>query len=264
MRRQNPPQAYIDKAQDIERYLGPGALAAMYAIASAVFCAIILLVFAGLTYASIIDPTPDVRGIFAVIAEAPVVALSLVWCLRPDDPVSARLSRLANSWRNPIDLIPEICTFTILLADGELVGVRLAFYYSPENHTKFLKELLYTCVYTSLANAFSGHTIAPTDQEIERAIDPAMDILALEYDVSIFYAEVLEISSDRSEVMPSVHYLKTELLEREAPTAPPVKSHNPTTLPRSRPTPLPSCRVKTQVNYGEHIASAKTAEPSGG
>jgi hypothetical protein len=209
MRRQNPPQINIDRAQDIERYLGPFALAAIYGIASALCCAMVLLIFAGLAYASLLDPAPDVRGIFAVIAEVPAVALALAWCLRPNDPVSSRLSRQANMWREPFALTPQTCTFTILLTDGELVNARLAFYYPLERHTGPIKDELYTCVYTSLANSFAGHTIAPTGQEIEQAIDPALEILASEYGIPIFYAEVQDISSDRSEVMPSLQYLKT-------------------------------------------------------
>jgi hypothetical protein len=209
MRRQNPPQSYLDKAQNIEKYLRPLTIAAIYGVSGLAYCVLVALIFVGLVYASVVNPTPIVITIFAAVALIPTILLLLAWFLRPDDPVSSHFSRVVDMWRNPIALQPEASTFTIVLADGESVGMKLAFYYPSESHTPSVKSRLYTCVHAALANDFSGHTAAPTRQEIEQAIDPGLETLALEYSIPIFYAEVQDISSDRSDVMPPLQYLKT-------------------------------------------------------
>ena len=209
MRRQNPPQAHLDKAQGIEKYLRPLSLAAIYGISGSAYCLLILLIYAGLLYASVLNPTPVITTLFVVAAIVPAIVLFLVWFLRPNDPISAHYSKRANMWRTPITLVPEPCTFTIMLYDGELIGMKLVFYYPSKDHMMAIKDRLYTSVHTAIANDFSGHTIAPTAREIERLIEPALETLALEYSILVLYGEVLEIVSDRSEVMASLQYLKT-------------------------------------------------------
>jgi hypothetical protein len=213
MRRQNPPQPYLDYAREIEKYLSPVPLAAIYSLIGVSYCALVALLFAGLIYASVLNPTAIVITLFVAVALVPPIFLFLAWFLRPDDPLSSHLSSLADMWRTPIILHPETYTFTIILADGESIRMKLAFYYPSKNHIASVKGRLHTCVYVALANHFSRHTIAPTYQEIERAIDPGLETLALEYRLPVLYMEVEEISSDRSEVMPPVElpvqYLKT-------------------------------------------------------
>jgi hypothetical protein len=213
VRRQNPPQYYLDYAWEIEKYLNPLPLAAIYCLIAFSYCALVALLFAGLVYASVVNPTAIVITMFAAIALVPAIFLILAWFLRPDDPLSSHLSSLVEMWRNPITLLPEVSTFTIMLFDGEQIGMKIAFYYPSKNHTPAVKDRLYTCVHTALANSFSGRASAPTGPEIERAANAALETLALEYSIPVLYMEVEEILTEGSETQPSVHapleYLRT-------------------------------------------------------
>ena len=46
MRQQNPPQDFIERAKDIEQYLGAKAIGSIYGVASVFYCSLVWVIFA--------------------------------------------------------------------------------------------------------------------------------------------------------------------------------------------------------------------------
>ncbi|MGC2163522.1 MAG: hypothetical protein WA634_16555 [Silvibacterium sp.] len=209
MRRQNPPQSCIDYAQELDKYLSPLPLAAIYCLSGFAYCILISLIFAGLVYVSVLNPTPVVITIFAAVGFIPTTLLFFAWFLRPNDPISSHLTSLANMWRTPISAPADPCTFKIWLRSGESLCIQLTFYYPSSYQASFVKERLYTHVQATLANNFSARVIAPTPQEIERAIDPQLEVLASKCNIPVLYMEIQDVYTDSQDNAAPMEYLRT-------------------------------------------------------
>lgn len=195
MRRQNPPQSYLDKAADIDKYLRPAMLGSMYLVCGILYCAFIGVILTILLYTSVVSPSSMTFGIFAVIGLVPTVFVFLAYFLRPNDPLSNSIANTANSWRRPLSVPPDSCVFKAQLRSGEILSVQLSFYFPSNFQTRTIKERLYTYVHAALANECCSHAVLPTHQELERLIDPPIETLAREFDIPVFYLEIEDVKS---------------------------------------------------------------------
>jgi hypothetical protein len=184
MRSQNPPQAYLDRAQAAEKYLSPAMIASIYSIAATTWAALIGLGFAGLVYLS------DTNATSAAIAAAYSVA---AWFRRPDDLISAYLTRYTNMWRIPIKLTHDQRLFKVMLMTGEVLGISISFYYPAKDDTKELKDELYTLTHAAISAVGSMRNSVMSEREIEETLDPALEKVAIEFGLPVLYAEVHEV-----------------------------------------------------------------------
>jgi hypothetical protein len=211
MRRQNPPQSYIDKAKEIEKYLAHGTLAFIYAIAGVSYIGISSLIFAALVYGSEVNITKMSVMVFALLAFIPATFVFLAYFLRPNDPLSRYITKLANSCRRPFAVPPHECTFRVQLLDGESLSMRLAFRYPLKDQTLEVKERLYTIVHGALAQEFRSRSAGstPTDKEIQSVLDTQLTLLAEERGIPVLYLEILDVCSSRKDTPAQVEYLST-------------------------------------------------------
>lgn len=193
MRRQNPPEAYLEKALEFESYLKPVTIATLYVITGVLYCAIVSLVFAALISASVLKPTPAVATIFAVIGFVPAAFLFLAPFLRPNDPLSKYISELAETCRKPLAVSTDDCNFKVQLMDGETVQIKLGFRYPAKYHALDVREKMYTLVYGALTKDFGTRVIAPGSLEIEHIVDIPLGFLAAEYNIPVLYAQVFDV-----------------------------------------------------------------------
>jgi len=199
MRRQNPPQAYLDKAQRIEKYLSPLTIAAIYATCGTLYAVFIALIFGILVYTSVLNPTAAVVTIFAAIAIIPATFAFLASFLRPNDPLSTYIQQLADVWRQPLNVPPDSCTFKVRRTDGEELCVELLFFYPSTKQTAAVRERLYTYVHGALANRYALYIGEPTCEEIESLLDRPLEMLATEFGIPVFYLEVRDIHITREQ-----------------------------------------------------------------
>ncbi len=197
MRRQNPPQAYLDKAQRIEKYLSPLTTAAIYGTCGILYAVFIALIFGILVSTSVLNPTAAVVTIFAAIAIIPATLAFLAWFLRPNDPLSRYIQQLADVWRHPLNVPPDSCTFKVFRNDGEVLCVELLFFYPSTQQTAPVRERLHTYVHGALANNYTLSTGVPTRVEVETLLDRPLEILASESGIPVLYLEVREVYISR-------------------------------------------------------------------
>lgn len=197
MRRQNPPHSYLVRAQEIETYLRPVTIAAVYGTCGISYAAFISLLFLLLVYGSFLNPTPITVMIFAVFAFIPSTFAFLAWFLRPNDPLSSYLKNLAGLWRNPIAVPGEPCTFKARLGNGDAFCIDISFYYPLKDQNPRTRERLYTCIHAAIAQDSCMRNAIPTMPEIEAAIDRPLEMLATECDIPVLYAEIESITSER-------------------------------------------------------------------
>jgi len=193
MRRHNPPQDHIHRAQELEKFLDPMTIAAMYAIFGIVFALFLSIVYALLVHSYILEPTRSISTIFVVVGGIPLALAVVAYYLSPRDPVSSYIRRLADAWRRPLDVSPDEFVFQELLMDGEALCFKIAVYYPLKSHTAYVKERLYTYINGALANDCSTRASVPTDLEIEEAVDPSLESMASELDIPILYSEIREV-----------------------------------------------------------------------
>jgi hypothetical protein len=193
MRRLNPPQDCLRKAREIERYLRPAALAAIYALLGLGYLVLISLAFVALLYAGILNPTPIIATSAAVIAFVPSIFAFLAHFLRPHDPLSCYISKHVNRWRQPIAVPAEQHTFKARLRNGDDVSVALSFYYPEQCKTIEVRERLVSSVKRSLGRYLLSRATLPTYREIENALDRAVESVADECNIPVLYLEVIGI-----------------------------------------------------------------------
>ena len=193
MRRHNPPQDHIHRAQELEKFLDPMTIAAIYAIFGILFALFLSIIYALLVHSYILEPTRSISTIFVVVGGIPLVFAVVAYYLSPRDPVSSYIRRLADAWRRPLDVSPDEFVFHELLMDGEALCFKLAVYYPLKSHTGHVKERLYTYVNGALAKDCSTRTTIPTDLEIEEAVDPSLELTASECAIPILYSEIREV-----------------------------------------------------------------------
>ena len=198
MRRQNPPSAHIRKAEDLEKYLRPGMLACAYGVIALLWVAAIASVFAGLVLMSIMHPTPRTMAIAAVVCGVPVLFIFIAYLSDPSDPLSRYLSGTAKAWRCPLEVPADECVFkTGLRAGDEMLLVKLAFHYPARFQTLEIKERLYTFTHAALTSEFSMAYSLPSFSDVERVLDPSMEMLAAEYKIPVLYPEILDVRKMR-------------------------------------------------------------------
>jgi hypothetical protein len=193
MRRQNPPQDHINKAQELEKFLDPITIAAMYAIFGILFALFASVVYAVLIHSFILEPTRSISTIFVVVGGIPLVFAFVAYFSTPRDPVSSYIKKLASAWRRPFDVSPDEFVFQELLMDGEALCFKLAIYYPSENHTADVKERLYNYLNGALAKDCSTRVSIPNELDIEEAIDPQLEIIASEWGIPVLYSQIREV-----------------------------------------------------------------------
>lgn len=195
MRKQNPPQAYLENADFLERYLRLSVILPIYAIASLLCIGIVTLTFTLLIHNGVLSSTPPVISAFVTLLCLPAAAAILFCLLRPRDPVSAWLVGGVKTWRQPLEMHREDCTFKELLGSGEGLCVKVAVYYPVRNHTQDIKERLYLYMQSALARDCSMRIAVPDNGQVETAIEPALEIVASERGVPVLYSEVMEVAT---------------------------------------------------------------------
>lgn len=193
MRSQNPPQAYLDKAVTIEKYLRPAMIASIYAIAATAWAVFIGLGFAVLVYLSAASDTPIAITIVLAFALIPAAYAVAAWFRRPDDLISAYLTRYANMWRIPVKLTCDEQLFKVMLMTGDVLGISISFYYLAKEETADLKKELYTLTHAAISAVASTRHSAMSDREVEEIMDPALERVAIEFGLPVLYAEVHEV-----------------------------------------------------------------------
>jgi hypothetical protein len=193
MRRQNPPQDHINKAQELEKFLDPITIAAIYAIFGIVFALFVSIVYAVLVHSYILEPTRSIATIFLVVGGIPLLFAVVAYFSSPGDPLSGYIKRLANAWRRPFDVRADEFVFQELLMDGEALCFKLAVYYPPQYHTADVKERLYNYLNGALAKECSARVSIPTELEIEEAIESPLELMAAEWGITVLYSEAREV-----------------------------------------------------------------------
>lgn len=193
MRRQNPPQANLENARALEKYLRPITIIPVYAIAGGICVALIALAFAVLLRSGSLSPTQPTWAAFLVIASLSAFAAVAFCVLRPNDPLSAWIKRGANEWRQPVELVQEEFTFKELLGDGDGLRIRMAVYYAKKSRTPEIRERLYLYLKSALGRDCSLRVVIPNFGQVQEAVEPALEIVATECAVPVLYSEVLEI-----------------------------------------------------------------------
>lgn len=193
MKGQNPPQHCLDKAQNIERYLASPMIASIYALI-AVFWAVLLSgLFASLVYFSSVNPTAISITILAVLALIPSAFGIVAYFLRPKDPVSLWISRLAETLRTPLNVLSEICTFKTVLMNGATLSIQVVFYFAASPKDASLREQIYTFSHAALSTLCSMRFAAPAKRDFEAALEPALAIIASEWKLPVLYSNVLGV-----------------------------------------------------------------------
>lgn len=193
MRRQNPPQASLDQAQYIERFLSPAAIASAYALCAAIFFGFISLLFAVLVHDYIVNPTPTTIALFAMVGLVPAILAFLVCGRRPNDPLSWSIMRLANSRRIPVSVAADPRSFKVSLMNGETICINFWFYYPAQNQTAELSGQLDVYVRAALERECSKHSMLPSEMAIQEAVDVALELIADQFDIPVLYSEIRDV-----------------------------------------------------------------------
>lgn len=197
MRRQNPPQASLDQALYLEKYLHPVAIAAIYALCAMLAFGFIALLFAVLVHDYLLNPTWLSISVFSLAGLVPLVLGFLANSHRPDDPLSLAIRGLAESRRCPISVTADPRAFKVLLMSGDSACINFSFYYPQKNHTPELGDRLIMYVRAALEQDCSMRSRLPNEQEIEDAIDCALELLSAQFDIPVLYAEIRDIHKIR-------------------------------------------------------------------
>lgn len=198
MRRQNPPSTHIKKAEEFEKCLRPATLACLYGAIAILCAATIALLFAGLVFASVLNPTRQAITIAVILGCLSTLAVAITCWRRPNDPLSFYLGGLAGEWRRPLETPGDECIFkTGLHAGDELLLIKLAFHYPLKYQSLEIKEQIYTFSHAALTSEFSMTYSLPSFADVERALDPSMEMLAVEYKIPVLYPEILDVRKMR-------------------------------------------------------------------
>lgn len=198
MRKQNPPAEHIKKAEKLEEYLRPETITCIYGLSALIWVSIVAMLFALLVVASILRPTYLTIIIATIVGDIPAIAVLIAYSHRPNDPLSRQITWLANKWRRPLDVPGVECVFkTGLRAGDEMLIVKVAFHY-PENHQSLeVREQLYTFSHAALTSEFAMMFTLPSHADVERALDPSIEMVATEYKIPVIYPEILDVRKMR-------------------------------------------------------------------
>ncbi|HEV2463883.1 MAG TPA: hypothetical protein VGT04_08765 [Acidobacteriaceae bacterium] len=193
MRRQNPPQANIEKAKHIERYMRRPVIGMVYASLGIVYAVFAWAIFFSLVRDSLLAETPITVAVFAAIVLVPAGGAFLGVFVSPNDPISHRLAEVADKWRRPLDTPAELFTFRELMMSGETSCIKISFFLPLNNRTGSIKERIYNYVHGVLGKECGLRTAPPPRLEVQNLIEAPMEILASECDIPILYWEVDEV-----------------------------------------------------------------------
>lgn len=193
MRRQNPPQANIEKAKHIEQYMRRPVIGMVYASLGILYAVAAWAIFMSLVRDSFLKETPLTVAVFAAIVLVPAAGAFLGVFMSPNDPISHRLAAAADKWRRPLDTPPELFTFRELMMGGETSCIKISFYLPPESKTGEIKERIYNYAHGVLGKECGSRTAPPPGLEIQNLLESPMEILASECNIPILYWEVDEV-----------------------------------------------------------------------
>jgi hypothetical protein len=199
MRRQNPPQAHIDSAVDVENFLRPARIIGAYAVLSALYVALIASAYAVFAREALVNTSSQTTALFLVAAIIPLLLAVLFCIVRPRDPISMWLKSISRQWRTPLAMRAEEYTFKELLGDGDGLCIKLSLYYPVKSHSQEIKDQLYLYVNGALARECSMRIVIPTIEQIEESLEPVLEMVASERNLLVLYPvvhEVYKIQSD--------------------------------------------------------------------
>lgn len=199
MRRQNPPQAYLENAEYLERYLRPSVIYGIYAIAGILCIAVVALCFALLIRNQNLAYTQTTFAALAALVCLPVVAVLLLCFLRPKDPVSAWLMWGSETWRKPLPLHREECAFKDLLGSGDTLSLKLAVFYPVRDDGEEIQQRLHIYLKAALAKDCSMLLASPGVREIEEIVEPVLEVVASERGIPVLYCEVVDLETIRAD-----------------------------------------------------------------
>lgn len=199
MRRQNPPQASLEQARALEKYLNRTSIATIYAVMATASFAFAAALYGVLVYDNLVRPDILTLTGFGVIALLPGVLAVLAYRRTSGDPVSVLLRGLADSRRRPLPVKPVPIPFKVFLKTGEELCVNFCFQFPAKFHTEAVKEQLICYVRTALDQQCMVLTEAPEEEEIEEAMDRVLQKLAREHGIPVLYSEVREVHKVRDE-----------------------------------------------------------------
>src|SRR5690348_5551459 len=104
MRRQNPPQAHIENAVEVENFLRPVMIVGAYAVLSALYVALVASGYAVFAHEAVVSISPRNTALFLAAAIVPLLLAVLFCIIRPRDPISMWLTSIARQWRTPVAL----------------------------------------------------------------------------------------------------------------------------------------------------------------
>lgn len=197
MRRQNPPQSFLDKASDYEKYLSATAVGSAYALCAAISFGLLALLFAALVNDGVVNTSILTLGLFLLIAACPAALAITAFRRRPSDPFSDYIRKVAENWQQPLNVSEDRTSFKVLMASGEELCVNLSFHYPAEDQTVDTKVRLNVFVRAALERDCTTRSRVPTEREIETAIDDALEFVAAEADIPILYVEVRDVHKVR-------------------------------------------------------------------
>jgi hypothetical protein len=209
MRRQNPPQASLEQALALEKYLNPIAIGVAYTLCAVAGFAVIALLFAVLVYDYILSATAVTTVIFSLAALVPALFAFFAFSRRPGDPLSRSIRSLAEARRSPISVKADRYSFKVLLMTGEPLCVNLAFHYPAKYHLPEVRERLNVCVRSALERECCDRSDLPEDREITNVVDRALDVVAAEFEIPVLYSELRDVHkirdaySNREDLTPS-------------------------------------------------------------
>lgn len=197
MRRQNPPQASLDQALALEKYLNPVPLGVTYLLAAIMGFAVVALFFGILVYGYILNATATTTAIFSLAAITPAVLALLVFGRRPDDPLSRSIRKMVESRRRPIALEADRYSFKVLLMTGEPLCINLVLHYPARYHMPEVQERLNAFVRAALERECCGRSNVPEDRDLLDVVDSALESVAAGFEIPVLYSELRDVHKIR-------------------------------------------------------------------
>lgn len=166
----------------------------VYAFIALAWVATVAVIFVSLVLTSILHPIPWRIAIAAFVGGMPALVLLIAYLRHPDDPLSQYVNELASAWRRPLNVPGDECIFkTGLRAGDEMLIVKVAFHYPLKYQSLEIKERLCTFTHAALTSEFSMMYGLPSFSDVERTLDPSMEMLAAEYKIPVLYTEILDV-----------------------------------------------------------------------
>ncbi|MGB7189208.1 MAG: hypothetical protein WBD10_03675 [Acidobacteriaceae bacterium] len=219
MRRQNPPQASLDQARALEKYLTRGSIGTIYALFATVSFALVAMLFALFVYDNLVTASTAALAVFALMALLPAVLALLAFRLTPRDPLSIVIRGVADSRRRALPVKPLPISFKVLLGTGEALCLNFWFHSPVKCQTAAVKEQVICYVRTALEQHCRNLSEVPDEEEIEQEADRALGVVALEWEIPVLYSEVRDMhkirdSYSRLDDLSPSEYLGTGTLGR--------------------------------------------------